>query len=385
MPRIAAGDPLGELIAADRFRLQQGAITVVDVSEDAVEDVGAQLLVVGVGQLVVDDLGEDVVLPREGNQLIQLRQAQHGRLLDQDVLAGGQGLACGIEVPVVRRGDAYHVHALRQHLADGVRPGATHARPEAGLAEVFGAAAGAAGDGGQLDLDGAEVPAVEALVVQLLEDGAVGFVEDHAQAGHADAEPTGGSRCGVHRGIIAGDAARRKGRKPNLTAATAASVPGPVDHPHLPAGRYGPPGFVGSQAAGPDRVSLKNTAQVADKITICRSMTHGEAAHERGTHNMFTGYRPSLALQFPSMGSQRREEADGAGRPADRHHPQRPGPQGTDRVRSIHHRGTENTEQTKTGGSMTGRSSRNTVFFASTCRCRRRPTRRRPLRRCRRR
>ena len=32
-------------------------------------------------------------------------------------------------------------------------------------------------------------------------------------------------------------------------------------------------------------------------------MTHGEAAHERGTHNMFTGYRPSPALQFPSMGS----------------------------------------------------------------------------------
>ena len=48
---------------------------------------------------------------------------------------------------------------------------------------------------------------------------------------------------------------------------------------------------------------LKKTAQVADKITVCRSMTHGEAAHERGTHNMFTGYRPSPALQFPSMGS----------------------------------------------------------------------------------
>ncbi len=48
---------------------------------------------------------------------------------------------------------------------------------------------------------------------------------------------------------------------------------------------------------------LKDTAQVADKITVCRSMTHGEAAHERGTHNMFTGYRPSPALQFPSMGS----------------------------------------------------------------------------------
>ncbi len=48
---------------------------------------------------------------------------------------------------------------------------------------------------------------------------------------------------------------------------------------------------------------MKHTAQVADKITVCRSMTHGEAAHERGTHNMFTGYRPSPAIIFPSMGS----------------------------------------------------------------------------------
>jgi hypothetical protein len=47
----------------------------------------------------------------------------------------------------------------------------------------------------------------------------------------------------------------------------------------------------------------KNTAQVLDKMTIVRSMTHGEAAHERGTHNMFTGYRPNPAIQFPSMGS----------------------------------------------------------------------------------
>ncbi|CAN5333592.1 DUF1501 domain-containing protein [soil metagenome] len=44
-------------------------------------------------------------------------------------------------------------------------------------------------------------------------------------------------------------------------------------------------------------------AKIADKITICRSMTHGEAAHERGVHNMFTGYRPSPALQYPSFGS----------------------------------------------------------------------------------
>jgi hypothetical protein len=48
---------------------------------------------------------------------------------------------------------------------------------------------------------------------------------------------------------------------------------------------------------------LKKTAAIADKIAVCRSMTHGEAAHERGTHNMFTGYRPSPALTYPSMGS----------------------------------------------------------------------------------
>jgi hypothetical protein len=48
---------------------------------------------------------------------------------------------------------------------------------------------------------------------------------------------------------------------------------------------------------------MQKTAQVADKITVVRSMTHGEAAHERGTHNMFTGYRPSPALKYPSYGS----------------------------------------------------------------------------------
>ena len=44
-------------------------------------------------------------------------------------------------------------------------------------------------------------------------------------------------------------------------------------------------------------------AKIADQFTVIRSMAHGEAAHERGTHNMFTGYRPSPALQYPSIGS----------------------------------------------------------------------------------
>jgi len=48
---------------------------------------------------------------------------------------------------------------------------------------------------------------------------------------------------------------------------------------------------------------LPKTAQVADKLTVIRSLTHGEAAHNRGQHNMMTGYRPSPALQYPSFGS----------------------------------------------------------------------------------
>ncbi|WP_346334165.1 DUF1501 domain-containing protein [Prosthecobacter sp. SYSU 5D2] len=48
---------------------------------------------------------------------------------------------------------------------------------------------------------------------------------------------------------------------------------------------------------------FQNIAKIMDKLTVIRSMTHGEAAHERGTHNMFTGYRPSPAIKFPSFGS----------------------------------------------------------------------------------
>ncbi len=46
-----------------------------------------------------------------------------------------------------------------------------------------------------------------------------------------------------------------------------------------------------------------NIAKILDKISIIRSVTHGEAAHERGTCNMLTGYRPSPAIKFPSFGS----------------------------------------------------------------------------------
>jgi len=74
--------------------------------------------------------------------------------------------------------------------------------------------------------------------------------------------------------------------------------------PFAPAEYRGPFGAIDTKIPGIQfGVLMKETAKIADKVTIIRSMSHGEAAHERGTHNMFTGYRPSPALQYPSIGS----------------------------------------------------------------------------------
>ena len=74
--------------------------------------------------------------------------------------------------------------------------------------------------------------------------------------------------------------------------------------PYAPLEYRGPMGSIDTKISGVRINELfKKTATVTDKIAIIRSMTHGEAAHERGVHNMHTGYRPSPALTYPSMGS----------------------------------------------------------------------------------
>ena len=74
--------------------------------------------------------------------------------------------------------------------------------------------------------------------------------------------------------------------------------------PHAPLEYRGPLDSIATSLTGVRFSSLfEKTAKIADKLTIIRSLTHGEAAHERGVHNMFTGYRPSPALRYPSMGS----------------------------------------------------------------------------------
>lgn len=74
--------------------------------------------------------------------------------------------------------------------------------------------------------------------------------------------------------------------------------------PYAPTEYRGPFGTINTSIKGIKfSQNLKHTAKIADKMTIIRSMAHGEAAHERGTHNMFTGYKPSPALEYPAMGS----------------------------------------------------------------------------------
>lgn len=74
--------------------------------------------------------------------------------------------------------------------------------------------------------------------------------------------------------------------------------------PYAPAEYRGPFKAIDTKLPGVQfSENMKEMAAIADKITVIRSMTHREAAHERGTHNMFTGYTPSPAIQYPSFGS----------------------------------------------------------------------------------
>ena len=48
---------------------------------------------------------------------------------------------------------------------------------------------------------------------------------------------------------------------------------------------------------------LPRTAEIADQITVLRSVTSPLGAHNFAAHYMLTGYRPSPVLEYPSLGS----------------------------------------------------------------------------------
>ncbi len=73
--------------------------------------------------------------------------------------------------------------------------------------------------------------------------------------------------------------------------------------PYAPIEYRGELGTVATSTGDVFSGTIPKLAGIADKFSVIRSMTHGEAAHERGTHNMLTGYRPSPAIAYPSIGS----------------------------------------------------------------------------------
>jgi hypothetical protein len=129
-----------------------------------------------------------------------------------------------------------------------------------------------------------------------------------------------GALAGLGLGDLLKLEALAKGDKPVVTGggrvAKAKSIinifmPGGMAHqdtfdpkPYAPVEYRGATSVIDTKIPGVQIGSrLPRTAEIADKITIVRAFSHGEAAHERGVHNMFTGYRPSPALVYPSMGS----------------------------------------------------------------------------------
>ncbi len=107
------------------------------------------------------------------------------------------------------------------------------------------------------------------------------------------------------------DLIRSGGPKPKAQAVIQIYLSGGLSHidtfdpkPYAPVEVRGEFKTVKSKIDGePLSELLRRTANIADNISIIRSMTHSEAAHERGRHNMLTGYRPSPVVTFPSMGS----------------------------------------------------------------------------------
>ncbi len=58
---------------------------------------------------------------------------------------------------------------------------------------------------------------------------------------------------------------------------------------------------------------LPHMATVMDKVTLVRTMSHDEGAHERACHTLLTGWHPNPALIYPSIGSVVSKELGGNG------------------------------------------------------------------------
>jgi len=103
----------------------------------------------------------------------------------------------------------------------------------------------------------------------------------------------------------------RRGLQPRADAVIQIHLDGGLSHldtfdpkPDAPIEVRGPFGTIASKLNGePLSELLGKTATIADRLVIVRSMTHSEADHDRGQHSVLTGYQPSPALVYPSLGA----------------------------------------------------------------------------------
>jgi hypothetical protein len=103
------------------------------------------------------------------------------------------------------------------------------------------------------------------------------------------------------------------GRRPEGRARSVIQIvlPGGIAHqeswdpkPEAPIEYRGPLGVVKTKLPGVVfSENLSRTAQIADKITVVRSITGHIPDHQQATYLMFTGYLPTPAIRHPSIGS----------------------------------------------------------------------------------
>jgi Protein of unknown function (DUF1501) len=74
--------------------------------------------------------------------------------------------------------------------------------------------------------------------------------------------------------------------------------------PEAPGEYRGPLGVVKTKIPGiVFSENLSHSAQIADKITVVRSITGHIPDHAQATYQMFTGYLPTPVIQHPSLGA----------------------------------------------------------------------------------
>lgn len=202
---VSSGYPFGELGAGDLAGFEERAVAIVDVLEDVIGDECSEFFVVRIEEFVIDDACENLVAFGDTGEFIELLEGEDGGFFDEEVDAGFEYGFGGIEVSVIRCGNAGEVKVVLEHIGDcRVSDEAVERGDDAGGLFLVGGStsAGFGGDSGELNGDVTEGAVIDASIGGLFEEGAVGVFEDHAHADHAGFERVGGDGHGMGCGGV---------------------------------------------------------------------------------------------------------------------------------------------------------------------------------------